>query len=241
MATPARPVEKASAPVAVAPATAPPVAAAPATAPPVTAPVAPSAALPAVLPRVGDTWEYRMRSKWATVPPRTYAHLVTAVSAREVTETMSLVASPDGAAARQAFTPDTRFVEWRGRGFYLLEFNPFLDAFGGLQNAAALSALPAMPAENPLQAGWYGRARIRGSESVTVPAGTFKSLKVEIDSNRAPTEGLGSRSSEPVRTLLTLWYAPEVKRTVKMVRIVLTEEGKHLDEDTYELVRYRVQ
>jgi len=62
-----------------------------------------------------------------------------------------------------------------------------------------------------------------------------------VATDRAPTEGLGSRSSEPVRTLLTLWYAPEVKRTVKMVRIVLTEEGKHLDEDTYELVRYRVQ
>ena len=154
---------------------------------------------------------------------------------------MSVVASPDGAAVRQAFTPDTRFVEWRGQGFYLLEFNPFLEAFGGLQNPAAISKLPAMPAENPFHADWYSRARIRGSESVTVPAGTFKSLKVEIDSTRRPTESVGMRGREPVRVLLTLWYAPEVKRTVKMVRIVLTQEGMHLDEDTYELVRYRVQ
>ena len=81
--------------------------------------------------------------------------------------------------------------------------------------------------------------RIRGYESVTVPAGTFKSLKVEIDSNRRPTEGM--RSREPVRTMLTLWYAPEVKRVVKMLRVVMSEEGTHLDEDTYELVRYRLQ
>ena len=175
-----------------------PVAAAPATTPPVTAPVAPPAALPATLPRVGDTWEYRMRSKWATVEPRTYAHRVTAVSAREVAETMSVVASPDGAAVRQAFTPDTRFVEWRGQGFYFLEFNPFLEAFGGLQNPPAISKLPAMPAENPFHANWYSRGRIRGSESVTVPAGTFKSLKVEIDSTRRPTESPGMRSHEPV-------------------------------------------
>ena len=178
-----------------------------------------------------------MRSKWATVKPRTYAHVVTAVSAREVAETMSVDA--DAGAARQAFTPDTRFVEWRGQGFYLLEFNPFLEALGGLQNAPATLKVPAMPAENPLQADWYGQGRIRGYESVNVPAGTFKALKVEIDSNRRPTEGMGSR--EPVRTLLTLWYAPEVKRIVKMLRVVLTDDGMHLDEDTYELVKYRVQ
>jgi hypothetical protein len=41
--------------------------------------------------------------------------------------------------------------------------------------------------------------------------------------------------------ILTLWYAPEVKRLVKMLRVVLTPEGSRLDEDTYELVRYRVQ
>jgi len=218
-----------------------PVAAAPATTPPVTQPVAPPAALPATLPRVGDTWEYRWRSKWATVEPRTYSHQVTAVSAREVAETMSVVPSRDSAVLRQAFTPGTRFVEWRGQGFYLLEFNPFLDAFGGLQNPGTISALPAMPADNPQYADWDSRGRIRGSESVTVPAGTFKSLKVEIDSTRRPTESLGMRSHEPIRVLLSVWYAPDVKRIVKMVRIALTSDGMHLDEDTYELVRYRVQ
>jgi hypothetical protein len=182
-----------------------------------------------------------VRSKWTTVEPRTYAHRVTAVSAREVAETISVVASPDSAGVRKAFTPDTRFVEWRGPGFYLLEFNPFLEAFGGLQNPAAMSTLPAMPAEDPSHADWYSRGRIRGSESVTVPAGTFTSLKVEIDSTRQPTESVGMRSHEPVRVVLTIWYAPEVKRTVKMVRIVWTPEGMHLDEDTCELMRYRVQ
>jgi hypothetical protein len=252
---PAKPAsEKPSAPVAAAPATttpATPPVAAPATTPPVVSPAATPAttptvappvavpALPATLPRVGDSWEYRTRSKWPTVQPRTYTHKVTAVSAREVAQTISIDTNPDVTAARQSVTPDTRFVEWRGQGFYLLEFNPFLQAFGGLQSDPATLKVPAMPAENPLQAGWYGQGRIRGYESVSVPAGTFKSLKVEIDSNRRPTESMGSR--EPTRTILTLWYAPEAKRIVKMLRVVLTDEGMHLDEDTYELVRYRVQ
>ena len=182
-----------------------------------------------------------MRSKWPTVPPRTYTHRVTAVSAREVAQTISVSPSPDGAAAQQAFTPSSRFVEWRGPGFYLLEFNPFLDAFGVLQNSSAMTELPAMPPENPMYGNWSTRGRVRGSESVTVPAGTFNALKVEIDSTRAPIESAGGQSREPIRTVLTLWYAPDVKRIVKMVRLVLTPEGSHLDEDTYELVRYRVQ
>jgi len=233
--TPVPPTEKPSAPVAAAtPAPAP-------ITPPLTPPVATASALPATLPRVGDTWEYRMRSKWPTVPARTYTHRVTAVSASEVAQTISVSPSPDGSNVQRVFKPDTRFVEWRGPGFYLLEFNPFLDAFGVLERPATVTELPAMPPENPMYGNWTSRARVRGTESVTVPAGTFKALKVDIDSTRAPIESAGGQSREPIRTVLTLWYAPDVKRIVKMVRLVLTPEGSHLDEDTYELVGYRVQ
>lgn len=228
---PARPVETPS----------PNVAAAPAMSSPLTSPAATAAALPPTLPRVGDTWEYRMRSKWPTIPPRTYVHSVSAVSAREVTQAISIGGSADGVAARQTLSPSTRFVEWRGQGLYLLEFNPFLEAFGGLQGTAAITNLPAMPPENPMYGNWTTRGRVRGSESVTVPAGTFDTVKVELDSTRAPIESAGGRSREPVRVILTIWYAPEVKRIAKMLRVVLTPEGSHLDEDTYELVKYRVQ
>jgi len=231
VATPAQPAEKPSAPVASPP---PPTS-------PVTEAVATASALPATLPRIGDTWEYRMTSKWPTVPARTYTHRVTAVSAAQVAQTISVSPSPDGAAAQQVFTPGTRFVEWRGPGFYLLEFNPFLGAFGTLQSGAAVTNLPPMPPENPMYGNWTSRARVRGSESVTVPAGTFNALKLEIDSTRAPIESAGGQSREPIRTLLTVWYATDVKRIVRMFRVVLTPEGMHLDEDTYELVRYRVQ
>jgi hypothetical protein len=182
-----------------------------------------------------------MRSKWPTVPARTYTYRVTAASTGQIAQTISVGGGADGAAAQQVFTPGTRFVEWRGPGFYLLEFNPFLGAFGTLQNATAMTDLPPMPPENPMYGNWTSRARVRGSESVTVPAGTFDAQKLEIDSTRPPIESAGGRSREPIRTLLTVWYAPDVKRIVKMLRVVLTPEGMHLEEDTYELVRYRVQ
>jgi hypothetical protein len=74
-----------------------------------------AATLPSALPRVGDVWEYRSRSMWKTVEPSTYTHQVTAVSEREVRETMGYASSADKTAESKTFTPDTRFVEWRGR------------------------------------------------------------------------------------------------------------------------------
>jgi len=58
------------------------------------------------------------------------------------------------------------------------------------------------------------------------------------------TLGLLARSppvSRPRRLLLAIWYAPDVKRVAKMVRTVYAPSGWHSDEDTYELVQYRVQ
>ena len=74
-----------------------------------------------------------------------------------------------------------------------------------------------------------------------MPAGTFKAMRVEINSNRAPTGSASMRASEPVRIVHVIWYAPEAKRSVKTVRIVYSTSGNRLDEDTYELVKYRLQ
>ena len=130
------------------------VAAVPASTAPTPAPAAPvlgpAAGLATVFPRVGDTWQYRVRSMWKNVEERTYVHQVTAVSAREVRETMADVASGDNASESKSFGSDPRFVEWRGKGFYVFEFNPFLQVFGELQPDTAWKSLTA-PLENPQQ------------------------------------------------------------------------------------------
>jgi hypothetical protein len=56
-----------------------------------------------------------------------------------------------------------------------------------------------------------GRARALGWEEVTVPAGSFRALKVEVDVKAA-------RASHPGLNVLlrkTIWYSPAVKRWVK--------------------------
>ena len=210
----------------------------------VTLQVAPASAAatatPTMLPRVGDTWDYRFRSIWKNVEPRVYSHQVSAVSDREVRETMTYASGGDKTTESKSFGPDTRFVEWRGKGYAFVEFNPFIDALGGLKPGIAWKSI-AMPADDPFFGNWSTSGRAVDSSQVTVPAGTFKAIRVELNSNRAPTGSASMRTSEPVRILQVIWYAPEVKRAVKLVRTVYNTSGNRLDEDTYELVKFRVQ
>jgi hypothetical protein len=185
---------------------------------------------------VGDTWQYRVRSMWKNVEERTYVHQVTAVSGREVRETMSELASGDNASESKSISSDPRFVEWRGKGFYVVEFNPFLQVFGELQPDTAWKSLT-VPLENP--SSWYSQGRVRGWDSVSVPAGSFKALRVELNSSR-PTRA-GATMPEPQRVRYVIWYASDAKRTIKQVRTIYAATGSRLDEQTYELVKYVVQ
>jgi hypothetical protein len=224
-------VATASASPAPAPASPAPAPASPAPAP------APAAALATTFPRVGDTWHYRVRSIWKNVEERTFVHQVTAVSGREVRETMGEVPSGDNVSESKSFGPDPRFVEWRGKGYYFVEFNPFLQVFGALQPDTVWKSLT-VPIENSFYTNWYSQGRVRGWDSVSVPAGSFKALRVELNSSRPARAG---STPEPQRVQYVIWYASDAKRTVKHVRTVYAADGSKLDEQTYELVKYRVQ
>ena len=91
---------------------------------------------------------------------------------------------------------------------------------------------------DPFFGNWSTQGRAVGWESVTVPAGTFKALRVQLESQRHPIGSVAMRGQEPVRVAHVAWYAPEVKRTVKHVRTVWAGNGMRMEEDTYELVRF---
>jgi len=197
------------------------------------------AAVPAGFPHVGDSWQYNFKSMWKNVEPRTFVHQVTAVSDREVRETMSFVANSGKTSDSKSFGAESRFVEWRGQGYYFVEFNPFLQAFGALQPGTTWKSL-ATPIEDPFFSNWYSEGRVIGWDSVSVPAGSFKALRVELNSNRTASASSAAQTA-PARIRYVVWYSPDAKRTVKHVRTVLTMDGTKVAEDTYELVKYAVQ
>src|SRR5262249_28211553 len=158
------------------------------------------------LPKVGDLWQYRTRSMWKNVEPRTYTHRIVAATDAALRETVT-AGDDESNGQTRSITSAPELVEWRGRGFYFVEFNPFIDAFGALAPGASWKAL-ATPIENPLYSGWYTQGHVAGSDTVSVPAGTFKTQRVEINSARRPTGSATMQSNEPARIFYVVWYAP---------------------------------
>jgi hypothetical protein len=79
---------------------------------------------------------------------------------------------------------------------------------------------------------------VEGWEEVTVPAGTFKALKVSALTWYRRVDSGGSGSG---RIVLKYWYAPEVKRVVRNETLDTGNNNVVYQDTTIELVSYKVQ
>ena len=191
--------------------------------PPAAAPTA--AALSELLPRVGDTWRYRVQDQFR-------------IGDLYLTAKVDGV-SPDGIAESWTTTSDAKLrttVVPLAPGFNALpgwsltppEFSPYLLAAGGLKPGQAIADQP----RRVEQAVVALRGRVEAEEEVVVAAGRFKALKLVLR-GRSAVRG-GSVSTEHV-----VWYSPQVRRTVKYT--VSTHVGSALRESTsFELVEFRL-
>ncbi|MFW2355259.1 toll/interleukin-1 receptor domain-containing protein [Hydrogenophaga sp.] len=210
-----------------------PVAIAPTPAPAPVPAVAPKA--DSLLPRAGESWTYRTSGKWPTSPRREIVIAVESVRDGVVTDTLQ-------ADAQERTVGDTRrllgsrpgFMAWQQIG---LEYSPYLGAFRDLSSLGPLSnfATPDMDTWGQ----WYSEAKVVGRETVNVPGGSFDAFKVEVWSSRSATGGSTLAPIEPVRIQYLVWYAPNVKRYVKMQRRVLSAGHREIEKDVFELVAHR--
>lgn len=67
------------------------------------------------------------------------------------------------------------------------------------------------PRVNTVEGSTTGSVTVVGWESVEVPAGRFRAIKLELDSTVQPSDGLRA-----FRRQLSVWYVPEVRRWVKL-------------------------
>lgn len=119
------------------------------------------------------------------------------------------------------------------RRLTVFEFSPYLQAFGALPDAGPV-ATPKPSWGGP----FTGRARLRGGERVTVPAGSFDAVRMDYDISRTPGVTLRPQV-DPVFTLATVWYAPGPKRPVRWTVVTRASELNIIVDDTYELAAYR--
>ncbi len=220
-----------------APAVRAPVAASPAPAPipkvavPSPAP-APAVALDPRLPRPGQSWTYRVRGKWPTSPNREVVITASEVRDGQVLDRLSDPAA-DAPVSRRSRAGQGGFVNWPGIG---MEFSPYLASTELLGWRGRGFNTPDI---DPQWTQWHSQGQAIGHEPVTVPAGRFDAVKVEVWSSRTANGGAASINIEPVRVHYLVWYAPEVRRHVRLQRRVISAAGQEIERDLFELVAQR--
>jgi uncharacterized caspase-like protein len=181
------------------------------------------------LPRVGDTWRYRVQDQFR-IGDLFLTARVDAVGADSVAETWTTTSD---AKLRTTLVPlEPGFSALPGWTLTPPEFAPYLQAAGGLQRGVTLPEQPRRIEQLTVPL----RARIEGEEEVVVAAGRFRAIKLVLRGQATPRGAgrAGALASEHV-----VWYAPAVRRTVKTV--VSTQVGGALRESTtFELVEFKL-
>ena len=168
--------------------------------------------------KVGDTWTYARTDKYTNHIIGTFVHTVQKIDGGEITME---VRSADG-----------------GGGPWLWVFT----SEGNLRKRGTATFDPGIPGlAFPLELGktWEGsftspslndtgpvdnhlKGKVVGVESITVPAGTFDTVKIYLETRWLYKGAWRGGRSTGVFTQ-TIWYAPKAKRFVRM------EEERHRD------------
>jgi hypothetical protein len=202
------------------------------------APVAALAQTDAPVPRpevkAGDRWTYNSMDYWGNRVTATRESVVSIANDKIIQTVVTEAGKPE---TDESFTP-----EWNGVSTTLATFYPESGALrfplrvGGKHNVTFEMAFG--PQRN-----WRARhdrtVEVVGWEEVTVPAGKFRALKIVAGGSfqRLDTSIAGS-------VTWTYWYAPEVKRWVKIMiedNIMTGFQRGPFNKFGAELVNYKVQ
>lgn len=185
-------------------------------------------------PVLGEEWHYRSRGKWPTSPKRSFSITVRSLAKGVVQEQFEPL-SGSGATENRGSGTTPGFVNWNEIG---TEFSPYLGAFETLAEGRSWRDFPT-PDQGAYWTQWYSEAKVLGPETVTVPAGSYAAVKVEVWSSRRATGSRAEAQLEPVRIHFLLWYVPELKRYARMERRVVSASGSEMENDVFELVSHR--
>ena len=182
-----------------------------------------------LMPRVGDTWRYRVTDQFRFGDLFVTAR-VDAVAPDSVAETWTTTADAKVRTTRvplkPAFNP---LPDWAAAP---PEFAPYLQAVdlpGGLAAAVGTLRRAVDAVSIPLKAQWLG------DEDIVVAAGRFRARKLVLQGRAS-----GTRSGATITTEHRVWYAPDVRRIVRYE--VQSQAGRSVRESTvFELTEYKLQ
>jgi len=189
-----------------------------------------AAAAPTV--SVGDSWTWQYTDVWKHTPGNLNRTEVTAVDANGVQVEIKR-ASTGAVLSRSRFTTDMNPID-RGK----MHFAPFYARYAFPLTAGKEWTVDAT-GDNPA-AGKRWRYQIKGKavgwEKITVAAGEFDAMRVEVVSYYQGEE-VGSRGGSG-QSKETIWYAPAVNNFVKLEYQDTNWQGTIFNRDQWELTTF---
>lgn len=189
-------------------------------------------AAPAPVVNVGDSWTYQYTDVWKHAPGNLNRLEVTAVDGDGVQMDLKRAATGD-VTAHHRYSTELNPID-RGK----MHFAPYYARY----------AFPLVPGkewkadatgENPA-AGRHWRYQIKGKalgwEKVTVPAGEFDAIRVEVSSYYQGEE-TGQRGGTGL-SRETVWYAPAVNNFVRLEYQDTDWRGNIYNRDIWELTAF---
>lgn len=179
--------------------------------------------------RVGDRWTYDVRDEITGETRRTSTYTVIEVTAKELTARVNW-------KTRQRPRTVVYDPYWARIDDDLWKFAPH----DGISLKPPLKAGDqwrtnhvARNMRSGLVLNTSGSAKVTGEETITTPAGTFRTIKIEIDEQQAQ----GVDSSRFVTINVQVWYAPEINRWARK-KTVVRNEGRVRESFSEELTEY---
>jgi uncharacterized caspase-like protein len=187
----------------------------------------------ALMPAVGDVWRYRVRDLY-----RKGEHFVTAkvedVGPQGIAERWSISSNP-ALTRSMSVVLEPRFQNVPALEVPAPMFAPYLAAIREPKRGQVVAQLSRQFDELVVNV----CATAEGEESVTVPAGTFKAIKISLRGRGINPHARGAVRTGSVSIDETVWYAPEAKRFVKYT--VSTHFGTWPQESaSYELAEMKL-
>lgn len=194
----------------------------------VAAPAVPAAA---GLPVAGSKWKYSYRDRQYDRREQFFTIEVAAVEATRVRERMVGV----GGEVSEAVIDADSFVFIARR---LSTSQPVVELTPYLRDLQSRPRDPPASYPTPASNVWKISAPQYSEEEVRVPAGSYQALRVEV-SGTAEAFGAAVVTPTPARFVYVAWYAPELKRYVKIHHQTWSRQNARLGDEHVQLVSYQ--
>ena len=162
------------------------------------------------LPRIGDTWTYRLTERQQGGNPPRQSSYVVKVKGSSGTSVRDEVSRDGAAPVESTHSPGGHMVEQ-----VVSIFSPYLVVFEDLKPGDRIWRVTE---HDDWCFSWVHCStvgRVEGRETLELAAGSFDTIKVTIEQTASSRQGPLTLAGGGSR-LLTIWYSPQAKRAVKV-------------------------